>query len=164
MFRRLAAAAGGLLVLFHLWLFGSQLLDGRLTELGPVVRWLMAIGLMAALAGLHLSGASLVRGRKAVSIWLLAALLHGPAMAGAAVDHSSPALAEVVTTLVQVVAASAALGVVLALLAVAVCRLFARSLVTARALGRRRLRPFEPGRSLRSASRPPPYLVSLASL
>src|SRR5688500_4038489 len=50
MFRRLAAAIGGLLVLFHLWLFGSQLLDGRLTELGPVLRWLVAAGLVAAMA------------------------------------------------------------------------------------------------------------------
>ncbi len=99
MFRRLAAALGGLLVLFHLWLFGSQLLDGRLTELGPVLRWLMAAGLVAALAGLHRSGGSLFRGRKAVSIWLLAALLHGPAMAGGPLTHESPAVAEVVTGL-----------------------------------------------------------------
>src|SRR5688572_27725663 len=92
MFRRLAAALGGLLVLFHLWLFGSQLLDGRLTELGPILRWLMALGLMAALAGLRCRGASLVKGRTAVAIWLLAALLHGPAIAGDTPGHASPAL------------------------------------------------------------------------
>jgi len=164
MFRRIVAAAGGLLVLFHVWLFGSRMLDGQLTGLGPILRWLMAAGLVAALVALHRSGASLFRGRKAVSIWLLAALLHGPAIAGETVDHSSPALAEVVTTLVQIVAASAALGLGLALLAVVLRRCFARSLVTARAVGRRRVRPFEPGRSLRSASRPPPLVASLVSL
>ena len=163
MFRRIVAAAGGLLVLFHAWLFGSRLLDGQLTELGPILRWVMAAGLVAALVGLHRGGASLVRGRKAVSIWLLAALLHAPAMAGDSVEHASPALAEVVTTLVEV-AASLALGLGLALLAVALRRRFARHLVTARAVGRRRLRPFEPGRSLRSASRPPPHTPSFASL
>ena len=164
MFRRLAAALGGLLVLFHLWLFGSQLLDGRLTELGPVLRWLMAAGLVAALAGLHRSGASLFRGRKAISIWLLAALLHGPAMAGGTLAHESPALAEVVTALAQIAAASLALGLGLALLAGLLRRLFSPRLVIARAVGRRRSRPFEPGRSLRSASRPPPSLASLAFL
>lgn len=164
MFRRIVAAAGGLLVLFHVWLFGSRLLDGQLAEPGSILRWLMAAGLVAALVALHRSGASLFRSRQAVSIWLLAALLHGPAMAGETVDHSSPALAEVVTTLVQIVAASAALGLGLALLAVVVRRCFARSLVTARALGRRRIRPFEPGRTLRSASRPPPHTPSFAFL
>jgi len=162
MFRRLAAALGGLLVLFHLWLFGSQLLDGRLTELGPVLRWLMAGGLVAALAGLHRRGASLFKGRKAISIWLLAALLHGPAMAGAGSAYESPALAEVVTALVQIAAASVTLGLGLTLLAGLRRRLLFLRLVIARAVGRRRPRPFEPGRSLVSASRPPPSRASLA--
>ena len=164
MFRRLAAALGGLLVLFHLWLFGNQLLDGRLTELGPVLRWLMAAGLVAALAGLHRSGGSLFRGRKAVSIWLLAALLHGPAMAGDALTHESPAVAEVVTVLVQISAASVALGLGFLLLAGLLRGLFPPRLVIAREAGRRRARPFEPGRSLSSASRPPPSPASLALL
>ena len=164
MVRRLAAALGGLLVLFHLWLFGSQLLDGRLTEVGPILRWLMALGLVAALAGLHRSGASLVKGRTAVAIWLLAALLHAPAIAGHTSGHDSPALAEVVTTLAQIASASVALGLGLALLAGLLRRLAAPRLVMARAVGRRRTRPFDPGRSLRVASRPPPQFASLASL
>jgi hypothetical protein len=161
MFRRLAAAIGGLLVLFHLWLFGSQLLDGRLTELGQVLRWLMAAGLVAAMAHLHRRGLSLFKGRRAIAIWLLAALLHGPAMAGAGSTYQSPALAEVVTTLVQI-AASVALGLGLALLGGMLRRQFSPRLVIARAVGRRRTRPFDPGRSLSSASRPPPSLASLA--
>ena len=164
MFRRLVAAAGGLLVLFHLWLFGSQLLDGRLTELVPILRWLMALGLVGALAGLRRRGASLVKGRTAVAIWVLAALLHAPAVAGDTPGHDSPALAEVVTTLAQIAAASVALGLGFALLAGLLRRLAAPRLVIARAVGRRRTRPFQPGRSLRVASRPPPQLASLVSL
>ncbi len=151
-------------MLFHLWLFASQLLDGRLTELGPVLRWLTAAGLVAALAGLHRRGGSLVRGRKAVSIWLLAALLHGPAMAGGALTPESPAVAEVVTALVRIAVASVALALGLLLLAGLPRRLFAPRLVIARAVGRRRNRPFESGCSLPSSSRPPPALTSLASL
>lgn len=164
MFRRIAAALGGLLVLFHLWLFGSQLLDGRLTELGPVLRWLMAAGLVAALVRLHRTGASLFRGRKAISIWLLAALLHGPAIAGSTLAHESPALAEVVTALVQIASASVAAGLGLLLLAGLLRRLFSARLVIAGAVGRRRTRPFDPGRCLRVASRPPPHIASPASL
>ena len=164
MFRRFAAALGGLLVLFHLWLFGSQLLDGRLTELGPVLRWLMAAGLVAALAGLHRTGASLFRDRKAISIWLLAALLHGPVIAGGTLAPESPALAEVVTALVQIASASVAVGLGFLLLAGLVRRLFAPRLTFARARGRRHTRPFEPARSLHTASRPPPSLASLAFL
>lgn len=164
MFRRAATALGGLLVLFHLWLFGSQLLEGQLTELGPVLRWLIAAGLVMALAGLRRSGASIFRGRQAISIWLLAALLHGPAVAGANLAHESPALAEVATALVQIAAASMALGLGLALLASVRRRLFTPRLVVARAVGRRRRRPYEPARCLRSAPRPPPSLASLAFL
>ena len=159
MLRRLASATGGLLVLFHVWLFGSQLMDGRLT-LGPVLRWLMAGALLAALVGLHRSGASIFKGRKAVSIWLLAALLHAPAMAGSSVAYESPALAEVVTALAKIAAASVAAGLGLALLAWLLRYLSAPRLVMARAVGRRRVRPFKPGRSLRYASRPPPSVLA----
>ena len=113
------------------------------------------------MAHLHRRGLSLFKGRRAVAIWLLAALLHGPAITGADSTYASPALAEVVTTLVQI-AASAAVGLGLALLGGTLRRLFAPRLVVARAVGRRRTRPFDPSRSLFSASRPPPSLASLA--
>jgi hypothetical protein len=164
MFRRIAAALGGLLVLFHLWLFGSQLWQGQLAELGPVLRWVMAAGLTAALAGLYRSGGSVVRGRRAVAIWLLAALLHAPAIAGDAQAPPAPAVAEAVTVLVQITAASAALGLGLALLGLALRRAPARRLTRARALGRVGLRPVDPTRSLHVTSRPPPPVVLPAFL
>jgi hypothetical protein len=164
MFRRIAAGLGGLLVLFHLWLFGSQLWEGQLAELGPVLRWAMAAGLTAALVGLYRSGGSVVRGRKAVAIWLLAALLHAPAIAGDSQAPPSPALAEAVTVLVQITAASAALGLGLALLALVLRRVPARRLARARAVARRRVRPNDPGRSLHVTPRPPPSFAVPALL
>ena len=81
MFRRTLVALGGLLALFHGWLLGSQLWSGQLAEPGLVLRWAVAAGLVAALVALRRSGGSMFWGRKAICIWLLAALLHAPAMA-----------------------------------------------------------------------------------
>jgi hypothetical protein len=156
MLRRVVPALGGLLVLFHAWLLGSQLWDGQLAEPGLILRWAIAAGLVGALVGLRRSGASLLWGRKAVSIWLLAALLHGPAMAG---DHSpfdSPALPEAVTALVQIAAASTMAGLGLLLLAGLAARLWGRPHVRLRTV------PVRSHRALRSypvhrfAPRPPP--------
>ena len=79
MLRKLVAASVALLVLFHAWLFAAQLLDGRLTDAGLLARWAAAGLLIGALWHLRRRGISLVRGRRATAIWLLAALLHGPA-------------------------------------------------------------------------------------
>ncbi|HWI17065.1 MAG TPA: hypothetical protein VNT81_04935 [Vicinamibacterales bacterium] len=113
--KRALAAVAGLLTLFHAWVFGSQLWTGQLSEPGLIARWLLAAGLITALVALARSGESILWGRKAVSIWLLAALLHGPAMADgrlSAIDQ--PSLPEVATVLLQVVAATL-LGLGLAL-------------------------------------------------
>ena len=79
MLRKLVGASAALLVLFHAWLFGAQLLDGRLADAGLVARWAAAGLLLAALVRLRRQGVSLVWGRRATAVWLLAALLHGPA-------------------------------------------------------------------------------------
>ncbi len=78
MFRRALTAAVALLVLFHLWLFAGQIWDGRALEPATAMRWLVAGGLIAALAGLRRAGQPMVFGRRAAAIWLLAALLHAP--------------------------------------------------------------------------------------
>jgi hypothetical protein len=131
MFRRVAVALGGLLVLFHAWLLGSQLWGGQLEEPGLVLRWVIGMGLVAALAGLRRRGASMFWGRKAVAIWLLAALLHGPALTSSADQHASPAIPESVTALVQIAAASVALGFGLLLVAL-IGRLPARAMASVR--------------------------------
>jgi hypothetical protein len=67
------------LVLFHAWLFASHVARGDLADPGLALRWIVAGGLVTALAVLWRRGESLV-GRKAVAVWVLAALLHGPAL------------------------------------------------------------------------------------
>ncbi|MGE0461707.1 MAG: hypothetical protein AB7Q16_10095 [Vicinamibacterales bacterium] len=161
MFRRAVPTLGGLLVLFHAWLFGSQWWDGRLADPGLIFRWLIAAGLVAALTGLRRRGASMFWGRKAVALWLLAALLHGPAVAARADHPESPALPEAVTVLVQLTAVSTAFGLGLLLMAALARR------------SRARTRPvwwlapscpscaLESRRAFRFAPRPPPFDPSL---
>ena len=111
MFRRLLAAAGALLALFHVWLFAGQILDGRLDDPALLLRWVAAAGLAGGLLSLRRRGLSLVRGRPAATIWLLAALLHGPALAARVDSGGALGLPEVAATLSQLaVAAVAAIG------------------------------------------------------
>jgi len=110
--KRVLAAAAGLLTLFHVWVFANQLLAGHLVEPGLILRWLIAAGLVGGMVALRRSGAAMFWGRKAVSIWLLAALLHGPAMAADAglAPLNQPSLPEAVTTLLQVVTTTGLIG------------------------------------------------------
>lgn len=109
--RKILAGLGALLALFHIWLFAGQIWSGRLSEPGLVIRWLLAAGLIVALVGLHRRGAPLVFGRQGVAVWLLAALLHGPALAARLDDGFAPMVPEVVATVAQI--ASAVVGVAL---------------------------------------------------
>jgi hypothetical protein len=117
MFRRVLVGLGGLLAIFHGWLLASQVGAGQLTEPGLVLRWTLAGGLLAVLVGRRRSGASLVGGRGAVAVWLLAALLHAPAMPVERHALASPALPQAATAVLQVAAASLVVGLGLALIA-----------------------------------------------
>jgi hypothetical protein len=77
---RTLALAGGALAVFHGWLFVSQAAAGRLEDPWVVFRWMAAAALILALVAVHRRG-NRVWGRKAIAIWLLTALLHGPAIA-----------------------------------------------------------------------------------
>lgn len=113
--KRSLAAAAGALALFHGWILGNQLWAGQLSEPGLIARWLLAAGLIAGIVALARSGQSIWWGRKAVSIWLLAALLHGPAMADGRLSAlDQPSLPEAATVMLQVVA-SVLVGLGLAL-------------------------------------------------
>jgi hypothetical protein len=157
MFRRTIAGAAGLLALFHVWLLGSQLWDGRLAEPGLILRWMIAAGLVGALIVVRRTGAPIWWGRKSVSIWLLAALLHGPTMAAGAGRLEALALPEAVTAVVQIAAASVMMGLGLAVLAALAAQVFAahRSYLRERPVLRYRLgdRPTVP----HIAPRPPPF-------
>lgn len=111
--RTLLGVAGGLLVGFHGWLLASQFMDGQLAEPWLVVRWIAAALLVGTLVALKRRGHG-VFSRRSVAVWVLAALLHGPAVVGHYADGTYNAvLPESVATLIlQVAAATTTLAVV----------------------------------------------------
>jgi hypothetical protein len=112
MFRRSALGFGALLGGFHLWLLGNQAWSGQLSEPDVVLRWTAALALACGLVALNRRGESL-RSRKAVAIWVLAALLHGPALGNDLDGFATPSLPEAVATVGQVVASVSALALAL---------------------------------------------------
>jgi hypothetical protein len=109
--RTTLALAGAALVGFHGWLFAAQVAAGRLENPWLVFRWIAAAALIAALAAVSSSGASIWK-RKGIAIWVLAALLHGPAVASdLQTDFNSFALPETVVTTVLQLVSWAAIGV-----------------------------------------------------
>ncbi len=109
MVRKTLTLTGALLVAFHIWLFAGQVWQGEFVDLGLVSRWVISVGLVAALLTLHRRGVSIIRGRQAVAVWLLAGLLHGPALARD-IDVTAPAIPEVVATLAQMTTGLMVLG------------------------------------------------------
>lgn len=101
MIRTTLRVAGASLALFHVWLFAGQAWDGALADPTVAASWLAAGGLIWALDTLRRAGTPMFHGRKAVAVWLLAALLHGPAIAQR-LEDAVPAPPEVVAALAQV--------------------------------------------------------------
>ena len=115
--RTSAVVAGAVLVAFHGWLFASQIAAGRLDDPWLVFRWMVAAGLVAALGAIRRGGAS-VWSRQGIAIWVLAALLHGPAVATDFSDSiNSMALPETVTAVVLQLASTTVLAITLWMLA-----------------------------------------------
>ena len=112
MFRRSVLGVGALVGGFHLWLLGQQAWSGQLAEPDVIVRWLAALALAGGLLTLKRRGHSLF-GRRAVAMWVLAALLHGPAFGSDRDGFATPALPEVVVTVAHAAAAIAAVGLAL---------------------------------------------------
>ena len=117
MIRTLLALAGAALAGFHGWLLAAQVAAGRLEDPWLLFRWVAAAALLAALVAVRRGGES-VWGRKGIAIWVLAALLHGPAVASdLQADFNSFALPETVSATVLQLASTAALGASIWLLA-----------------------------------------------
>jgi hypothetical protein len=95
-----ARTAGAALIGFHGWLLAAQWSAGRLfNDPALLMRWAAALVLAAALIWLGREGTSLVS-RRAIVIWLLAALLHAPAVADRNSDlNGLQTLPETVATL-----------------------------------------------------------------
>jgi hypothetical protein len=72
--------AGISLAGFHGWLFLGQIAAGRFDDPWVIFRWSAAALLVAAFAAVRRAGDSMF-GRRGIAIWVLAALLHGPAIA-----------------------------------------------------------------------------------
>lgn len=115
MFRRLGTLVWGALGAFHLWLLAGQVWSGQL-DYAESVRWVLALGLAAALIALRRRGGSLFRDRRATATWVLVALLHGPALADRA-DLAIQALPHAPAIAARVLCAVAGLGLALACVA-----------------------------------------------
>lgn len=113
MLRKVFAAAVAALALFHVWIFAGQAIAGQLSDPGLIVRWALAGALLGSLAGLYRRGVSLFRGHRAVAIWLLAALLHGPAVGARLEALEIPAIPVVEVLAPLGIAAAAAIGFIL---------------------------------------------------
>ena len=156
--RTTAVVSGGMLVAFHGWLFAAQAAEGRLDDPWLVFRWVVAAGLVAALAAIRRGGAS-VWSRPGIAIWVLAALLHGPAVAN---DFSDPinalALPETVaTSVLQQLVSVSALAITLWMLAGLLARRDRHArLYTGLVVAPSRAGIFAAGFSPRYSSRPPP--------
>ena len=115
LFRLTLGLLGGVLAVFHGWLFVAQAAAGRLEDPWLIFRWVASASLVAGLVVLRRSGAS-VWGQKGIAIWVLAALLHAPSVAGRN-DFAALALPETVATSVVQLLSSAAVALGIWLLA-----------------------------------------------
>lgn len=155
MIRRSISLVGAALAAFHVWLFAGQLWSGALADPSLIFRWLVAAGLIAGLVMLRRQGESLIFGRKAVAIWVLAAVLHGPALASRTETGPSP-IPEVVVVLTQTVVGLVGLvGLAFFLAGASLVR--PAFSATGRLAIRTHAPTLIPGVGLAFAPRPPPY-------
>jgi hypothetical protein len=146
-----------LLVAHHAWLLGARILDGQIVDPLVALRWTAAALLATAFLGLRRLGLPLVRGRKAIVLWLLVVLLHAHAAWVPATTGAPAAGRETVATAAAPVVAGSVLALGLFLLT-----LLLRETRPAVALARGPLSGEAPPRLaasgflLRLSARPPP--------
>jgi hypothetical protein len=103
------------LALYHVWLLGVHLLDGRAFAPATAVRWVLAVLVLVGLRALRRRGLPLFSGRRAVGLWLLVAIIHcSAAWEGGTAAALDAAIPEAVTALAQFSAATLVLRTVLA--------------------------------------------------
>ena len=103
------------LALYHVWLLGVHLLDGRAFAPATAVRWVLAVLVLAGLRALRRRGLPLFSGRRAVGLWLLVAIIHcSAAWEGGAAAAVGRAIPESVTALAHLSVATLVLAAVLA--------------------------------------------------
>jgi hypothetical protein len=115
----LAFAALGV---FHAWLLGLHLLDGRAFEPATAARWILAVLVLAGFRALSHRGLPLFTGRRAIGLWLLVVLIHCSAASDGSAAALRTAIPEPVTVLAQLSVTIAVLGAALAAAAVPAAR------------------------------------------
>ena len=156
MLRRCALAAGALVAAFHVWLFAAQVWSGHVAQPDVLLRWLVAAALVAGVTGLGRRGLPMVFGRHAVAVWLLAAMLHGPALANDLDGFATPSMPEAAVTLAQSSLAATALALALLTLWLQGVVAGATPYVCVVSLARVRSRQFDAAAVLGFRPRPPP--------
>jgi len=96
---------GAVLVAFHIWLLAGHVSSGELLEPERLFRWLIAAGLAVGIILLRRQGAALF-GRRALIVWMLAGLLHVPAIANRLDSFDAP----VAVSLTELTLVSVAVG------------------------------------------------------
>ena len=102
------------LAVFHAWLLGLHLLDGRAFEPATAARWILAVLVLAGFRALSHRGLPLFTGRRAVGLWLLVVLIHCSAASGGSAAALRTAIPESVTVLAQLSVIAGVLGAALA--------------------------------------------------
>ena len=88
--RRIGAVVVAALLAFHAWLLVGLVADGRLAEPARLLRWAVALVLVAAFAAVSRTADRSVRRRRLIALSILAALLHAPALTERFDDASIP--------------------------------------------------------------------------
>lgn len=106
---------------FHAWLFWTHLSSGRLAEPAVASRWAVGLLLAGGFLALRRAAVPLIRGRRALALWVLVAFLHAHAALAPQGSLTDPAgLNESVAVfVVQAAATATLLGAGLVLLALA---------------------------------------------
>jgi hypothetical protein len=102
-------ALWALLVGFHVWLLAGHVSTGQLLEPERLFRWVIAAGLAAGLILLRRQGVAIF-GRRAMVVWVLAGLLHVPAIANRLDSFDAP----IAASLTELALVSVAVGSVCA--------------------------------------------------
>jgi len=111
--RALGRLAFVALVVFHAWVLGIHLLQGKAVEPDTAVRWVVAVVVLIGFRALSRRGLPLFSGRHAVVLWLLVVLIHCGAAWGGAAASFEAGLPETVTALAQLSTVVGVLGVAL---------------------------------------------------
>jgi hypothetical protein len=102
--------AGLALVALHLWLLGSHVVDGRLTDPSVAARWVFGTALFGSLVVLRRLAVPALWGRHAAVIWTLVALLHWQAALSRTDAAAQPATPPVAVVAVSFTLGSALVG------------------------------------------------------